>query len=220
MKVAILVPYRSDGAERTRNWNFLKPLWEETGWPIFEGESPEGKFCRSHALNDASRQAGNWDVALNIDADQMVGNLQQAYDAVEKASRTGSYIAAHSIQHYLTERGTQDVVSGRLSMTKGQQRRPIGLTWEAVSAIPRSLWDLLGGFDERFVGYGGEGLAFFWAASCLRGADRVEGPVYHFEHWEARDPDDPQLAANMNLAERYRKAIDDPAAMRAILAER
>ncbi len=45
----------------------------------------------------------------------------------------------------------------------------------AVLAVDRRLWDTVGGFDEEFVGYGGEDWDFAWRA-WLSGADFVYQP--------------------------------------------
>jgi predicted glycosyltransferase involved in capsule biosynthesis len=108
----------------------------------------------------------------------------------------------------------------------GDELSPSGVvtpnTFSGVTAIPRGLWDAVGGYDERFVGWGWEDLSLWSACCALAGYERVPGPIYHLWHprsWEQNEgsPDHPR---NQVLGERYLAAKHDREAMLAILAER
>lgn len=60
------------------------------------------------------------------------------------------------------------------------------LSWSCCFAIPRPGWDRLGGFDERFRGWGFEDMAFQSASVGLIGHERVEGDLFHL--WHPRSP--------------------------------
>ena len=74
MNVVILVPRRGGYPDRDRLWAFCRTWWlnDFPDWEIHEGEGPEGPFCRSHAINEAATKAGDWDVAVIIDADVLL----------------------------------------------------------------------------------------------------------------------------------------------------
>jgi len=83
-------------------------------------------------------------------------------------------------------------------------------TQSLMLVVPRRLWDSIGGFDEGFVGWGGEDNAFWRAAEILGGAPlRVDGGIYHLYH-ETTDPVtrsmDPQWRANFARWRRYEQA--------------
>ena len=84
------------------------------------------------------------------------------------------------------------------------------------------LWRDVGGFDDRFHGWGGEDFALGCALRSLSGqyAHKLAGTLRHLWHPPAPSnggllPDD-----NFALANRYRAAKFDPAAMRDIINER
>jgi predicted glycosyltransferase involved in capsule biosynthesis len=75
-------------------------------------------------------------------------------------------------------------------------------------AVPRKLWDEVGGFDERFVGWGGEDNAFWHACTVISGAEpaRVPGYAYHLWHPAASNKRDAQYRTNRELWRRYSAA--------------
>lgn len=66
------------------------------------------------------------------------------------------------------------------------------LFWSLSFATARETWDRLGGFDERYEGYGGEDTDFAYRARCcgIRLAWLGDGVAYH--QWHAPARDDPQ----------------------------
>jgi len=71
MKPVILVPRRDDNGYRDELWQWVRAWWEreQSHMPIIEGYHTDGLFNRSAAINTAARIAGDWDVAVIIDAD-------------------------------------------------------------------------------------------------------------------------------------------------------
>lgn len=206
MKVAILVPWRTDDGARERVWRACKSRWEALfpDWPVFEGESPPGPFNRSAAINDAQRQAGPRDVYLVIDADVML-KPQNVKAAVERAAKTGKVTWAHRRWRGITQEATErltrpDPIYAEGALGKGGIQRAdftdadldliiektTRMSWSCCIAIRADAWETIGGFDERFAGWGFEDLAFQAAAGGLVGWDRIEGDVLNF--WHPRVP--------------------------------
>jgi predicted glycosyltransferase involved in capsule biosynthesis len=217
MNLVMLVPWRSDGAERATNWAYLRRYWERHGWGgmIFEGDS-EGSFSRARALNVAAERAGDWDAGLICDADVYVA-ASQADRALACALQTGTYTVAHSEIRYLGSEATLRVIEHGRDIRSVVAEETVGETWESCFAIRRDLWDQVGGFDERFHGYGFQGVAFFCAAATLGGRERIEGLAYHLAHPYVDRSAEPHFAANSELADHYLAAVDDPEAMLAVL---
>ena len=90
-----------------------------------------------------------------------------------------------------------------------------------VSALHRELWDEIGGFDERFQGWGFEDLCFMHAAGQVGSVNRVPGIVYHLWHPrpEGGDADHPNYKANEFLWLRYLEARGDRDAMLQLIWE-
>src|SRR5688500_4221600 len=95
MKTVILVPRREGFADRDRIWAWCKAWWSERhpDWPIFEGhhEASEGLFNRSAAVNRAAAKAGDWDVAVIIDAD-VICDVERTRKAAQMAHATGRMV--------------------------------------------------------------------------------------------------------------------------------
>lgn len=243
-RVVLLVPWRTDEGPRAAAWALCRRRWEAIApdWPIYEGESPDGPFQRSAAINDASERAGSWDVAVIIDADVLLP-AANVREAVRRASTTGRVTWAHRRWRELTREATERLVGPKGDLyAPGALGGPIeetefdavdrwgkpmldlivaktnALSWSCCIAIRRDAWDAVGGFDERFVGWGHEDAAFMSATGALVGWDRVdEGDVLNL--WHPRLPGagradvvthktyTPQALANGRLGMRYMVAL-------------
>jgi hypothetical protein len=210
VNTVILVPRRSDGGHRDRLWDFCRKWWlnNHPDWPIIEGASPDGPFNRSAAINDAARQAGAWDVAVVLDTDVIV-NPECVQVAVNTAATSGRMVITHRERVDLSRRGTEQVLAGYRGpwRTRTMVERVWGSSDSSCVAIPRTLWDEVGGFDERFVGWGYEDTAF--VITCERATGpvvKLDGEVFHL--WHKRAPDgerhSPTRVANLALLEQLR----------------
>ena len=237
MRTVILVPWRTDDGPRAAAWAVCRARWEALfpDWPIYEGLSPEGPFQRSAAINHAARQAGDWDVALVIDADVMLPKAN-VREAVKRAARHGKVTWAHRRWRGMSREATE-----RLTGPKGQAwaegalgpggiaapaftadidlivEKTNAFSWSCCMAIRRDAWDAIGGFDERFIGWGFEDGAFMSAAGGLVGWDRIEGDVLNLWHprtfgsgradRDNRNRYTPQALVNGRLGLRYMVAL-------------
>lgn len=218
--VAILVPRRDDGGWRDRLWRYVRARLERElpDWPIHEGHHDDGPFNRAAAINTAAELAGDWEIALIVDGDTL---------APPEALQTGALLAAthgymvncHDLRVMLKEQATRRIIeSGRLDPVNGW-RKPqwVERIWyespSAGVAVRRDLYDRVGGFDERFVGWGHEDSAFRHACETLSGAPmlRVAMDCYHLWHPESPEVDrrSPTRRANMARLADYEHAAGD-----------
>jgi glycosyltransferase involved in cell wall biosynthesis len=219
MKAVILVPFRTDNAERQANWDNVHKNLATLGIPIVEGDNKGRVFERARARNVAAELAGNWDVALFCDADILVPR-DQLEAALMRSYLTGAYVVAYSHLHYLTRKGTEQRLRGG-----GVNSHPefcesdemVGLTWECAYAVRRDIWDTVGGFDERFRGYGGQVAAFFYAYATFGGRSRINGNAYHMDHPLVDRSKEKHFQDNCDLTATYLAAVDDIPAMREVL---
>lgn len=227
-EVVILVPRRADDGPRDELWDFVRRWWEreQSPWPIVEGHHNDGLFSRSAALNTAARLAGDWRVAVIIDAD-VVCDPDRVRDAVGLASETRSMILPHDARYDLSPRATRGIISGR---DVGDWERHVRRRYAAsnghpsvssVVVVSREQWDLVGGFDESFRGWGYEDTAFAAACETFGGIVRMPGVVWHLWHPTAREGKRGTVSWSRNSAkgQRYRAAIGDANAIRALQAE-
>lgn len=215
MRVVILVPWRTDGGHRERLWGIAQARWRALfpEWPIIEGASPDGPWNRAAAVNRAAREAGDWDIALIVDADVMLAR-PQVVAAVETAQRTGKVTWAHREWVELTRDATEGLIrdgaplAPELDFDPDDVRKRNPISWSCCMAVPRAVWDALGGMDERFVGWGGEDTAFAAAVQGLHGYERIEGPVWNLWHDPSgRQPRTREYVSNMRLRDRYAYAL-------------
>lgn len=214
-RIVILVPWRTDGGHRERLWGIAQARWRALfpKWPIVEGPSPDGPWNRAAAVNAAAREAGDWDIAVIVDADVMLAR-SQVVAAVETAERTGKVTWAHREWAELTREATERLIregaplTHRLDFVAGEVRKRNPISWSCCMAVPRAVWDAVGGMDERFVGWGGEDTAFAAAVQGLHGHERIEGPVWNLWHDPSgRQPRTREYVRNMRLRDRYAYAL-------------
>jgi GT2 family glycosyltransferase len=212
--IRYVVPYRADGGIREGIWAFCRGWWADAGIFPVEAPSPDGPFNRAAAINAGA--SGPWDVLVVLDAD-VIAPGPQVYRAAENALGGGLWLG---FTEYLglSAAGTEATIR-RGNPVRAKIRR--SLTHESsIVAIGRGLWEELGGFDERFIGWGQEDVAFVQAARMLGYIGRVPGTVYHLWHPVAREKrrSDPLWQANQALGRRYREARS-ATAIREILCE-
>lgn len=221
MKVRIIVPRRADRGDRDRLWTYCRNHWE-TELPeaeIVEGHHDAGPFNRSAAINAAAR--GDWDVAVILDADVVLA-ADQVRAAIDRARATDRNVVAFSRRRLLSRPGTLKILAGYRgswsSFVAGTQRTNVS----TCVVVTRALFDDVGGFDERFVGWGGEDNAFSDACRALRGRiERLDGDAWHLWHRASpwRDHRLPEYVQAKALADRYAEASLSARRMRLLLAE-
>jgi len=194
MRAVFLVPRRADNGPRDAIWTWCKARWE-TLFPdigIYEGEHTEGPFNRSAAVNRAAELAdvdGRWDMGIVIDADVFL-RASQVQAAIDRAAATRKVTWAHRRWRGIREDWTKRVVADMRDFGPEVDHddmdvlveRTNPISWSCCIAIPRKVWDDLGGFDERFVGWGFEDMAFQSIVVGLYGHQRIDGDVYHLYH--------------------------------------
>lgn len=202
-RIPVLVPRRADNGWRDRLWDTLRQdYWARLpGFELIEGEHRDGVFNRSAAINVAASEAGDWELAIIADADTLVA-VPQLQDAVALARRTQRLVAAFHEVHELSERATRWILEdteardeaglSAMASVSGCERVRRGsddptTVQSSMLVVPRAVWDAVGGFDEKFVGWGCEDNAFWRACELLTGEPkRVHGPAWHLWHPSGR----------------------------------
>lgn len=226
MRVVALLPYRGDQGERDRLRIFCEARWVEQhpDYPIIEGQSPSGPFNRSAALNHAAAQTPDVDVFLLIDAD-VIANPDMVRAAVDIAHTTGRIVLPYTERIHLNKNGTEKVLAGYDGPWRVKQLVSTIYTKQdsCVVAVPRCVWETVGGFDEKFVDWFGEDTAFNIAAETLTGRPlvRLEAELFHLHHAPAAGAAKTSTTrlANASRLDAYHAAAGDITAIRALLDE-
>lgn len=227
MNVAILVPRRAGVEDRDRLWSFARTWWEQShpDWPIVEGHHDVGPFSRSAAINTAAAAAGDWDVAVIIDADILCDPMA-VRSAVDVAAATDAMVLAGDERVMLTKQGTQRIIDGYRGnwRVRGIQERVYTDGCSCCVVVSRTLWDQVGGFDSLFVGWGFEDIAFRIAAETLSGKPMVKLSSAMFHLWHTTSHENNQRSdtyrANSARCDRYKAAHWQPDALQVLLDER
>lgn len=184
-----VVPYRSlPDRERLRQWvtEYLSSRTNSVHFSDHKGEV----FNRSAAINNAVRLANPdpTDVLAIADADCFITSKRFA-EGAKIAHETGRLVIPHDSVCRTTEPQCEYILD-HLCPIKG----PTGSLYrkhrsrQCVSGLVFLRFDsflLINGFDESFVGWGGEDNAFKIAAQTLLGrVTRLKGPLFHL--WHAR----------------------------------
>lgn len=208
-----------DNEHRDRLWAFTRRRWERLGSPIVEGVptadlydgGDEEPYNRSQAINNAvaaaARSTPGWATVVVIDADVLIPS-RQVVTAVAMAADTGRAVLPFREYRPLTQAATGRVLADTGFVPAANSvKTPPGVMLNHVSScivVPRKLWDTVGGFDERFVGWGCEDRAFHQACTVLGGmVERVDGSVWHLWHPVGVTAGGRNYRANKALEARY-----------------
>lgn len=229
MTPVILVARRKDFGWRDDLWRYARERWSSLlpDFSISEGfhDGPE-PFSFSAAINSAAATASkcepDWDVCLYIGADWLAQTAAQCVEAAECSLRCGQLVFAHDQTAVLSEEGTEALLEGGSledALASGEWHTN---TFSGVVAIPRDLWEAVGGFDERFSHWALEDMALWDACNALgRGYQRLEGVIAHLWHPQvyAEREGNPNFGVQSELWQRYRAVRNDAVGMRALLSE-
>ena len=137
-------------------------------------------YCRSWAFNIAVRHARG-DVLVLHDNDVLIP-ARYAYEAVQRIDEGCSFVDLKRFIFYLTSDAAM-----RVFVTGAPPRgvsAPVAQNLDGGSVIARrDAYDAIGGFDESYVGWGGEDNDFMDRAGFAGGVYRFTYlPMLHLEH--------------------------------------
>lgn len=223
MRVVALVPRRADGGRRDVVWAWVKDRWamEHPDVEVFEGHHDVGPFNRSAAINAAAEKAGDFDIAVIADSDSFV-SAAQLDQAIAIAAETGQITFAYTRFAYINRPMSDRLMGGFTANWWPGVEWTMTNTCSSMVVVPRDLWDVVGGFDEGFRGWGMEDVGFSLACQALGGGmRRVEGEVWHLHHpnSETNHESAPTYQRNVDRMKRYAECDYDPAKMAELLQE-
>ncbi len=227
--VGVCIPFRSDDPERIRLFDWVTERWDtlHPKWPCIiatDGET-EGPFNRSRAVN---RAVGNirTDILLIADADIMVQHGQA--EAIAAAIERGNvpWVVGYETMTHLSHRATDRLLTEPPDVRKDGAER-LEVRWASTDSVCGLIgiraedYDLLGGNDERFEGWGWEDTSFALKADTLLGGHyRLPGECLHLFHELRNDrKTDSRAHANRRLHRRYVAAAGDPDGMTKLARE-
>lgn len=226
--VSVIVPYWPDRGYRDRAflWNMerLRRVLPHAELLIeWQPANDAGDFNRPAAINRAAHVASGCVLVIH-DADTG-WNPHDLLDRISLARRDDEWSVPQTYVS-MTEQQTAAVLAERPAADYVIDAEPTVWdgqgSWSGIVVVPAFAFREVGGFDERYVGWGADDVAFAMAIETLyRPAARL-GHVYHFWHPRPREHHEghPHQAAQHHLTGRYVAAHGNREKMQAILGER
>lgn len=216
MTVSVLVPFVDQGCEhRARAWAYVRSHYSTNhrDWQLVVGTC-DGVWSKGAAVADALSRADG-DILVLADADSWCDP-----DALRLAVDTDApWVVPHGKVYRLNQRGTAKLYSGLLQRGHTARRPYIGPAGGGLVVLGREAYELVGGIDPRFAGWGGEDISFGWALDTLVGPYvRIGTPLHHLWHPHPA-PNHRGSTETEALAARYKAARGDRSAMAALVAE-
>lgn len=221
--VSVLVPFKPDGGERDRIWNWMRQRWLTTMPGIELVVSDDGNtgavFNEGKAWNACARAATG--EIFVVTESEVAFNASDLQPVIETCYETGGWFVPQTYVQ-LSRVQTVNILAFQPEMALTYRLEKFAdrtFRNESVSPIwvlPREAYERVGGMDERYEGWGWIDKAFAAAMNTLyEPLERFSGSVFHLHHERTTSTD-----CNPALTRRYLDAEGDPVAMRAIINER
>lgn len=245
-KLSLLIPFSTKDPVRKKHFRWLVKYWahELPGAEIIVGHSESEIFCKGEALNDAVRKStGKVLVILDADAYMDGSVLDRCADRILEELHHGNHLWYVPYRHLyrLRKHITKEIIASdpkcplrlpsppdRGDYENSQDHTRYGHRYGAMCMMfPREAYEVLGCFDERFRGWGGEDVALLRALDVLWGKHKTTpNDILHLWHpfigeshktrmWDGQEHGN----VNSHLANRYHHASRNPSDMRKLVDE-
>jgi hypothetical protein len=164
---SVIIPWRTDNGPRERVFQWILDRWcalyETHNVEILYGDAGGEVFSRSRTRNELAARSTK-EVLVFADAD--TAPIPKYLNEACERARQGTWTIAYDNQEYynMTEKATEFLLGNSPS---GSLVRPFGdaydhrlTAWAGMLAVPREAFNRIDGYDERFVGWGHEDVAF------------------------------------------------------------
>ncbi len=185
--ISLIIPFRADSYHRNQMFNWQLKRYKML-FPEFEiclGDNVGEPFSRSKARNIAAKAASN-DLLLFVDIDLLCARkvIHKAIEALD------NYIIMK--EHNIKNKQESYAINYNSTTTLLKSELPIDCNLELEShragtfyfcLIKKDAFLNIGGWDERFKGWGLEDGAFFKTLNIYYGRDfDFQGPLFHLWH--------------------------------------
>lgn len=221
MPVDVLIAWRPGCPHRVRALEHIQDRYagNHPAWTVTLGSCPPGPWVKALAVA-AALTAATAEILVIADADVWSDDLAAAVAAVEDGA---AWAIPHRSVHRLTEDATSRVLAGASPTGMALQERAYrGVEGGGIVVLRRDTYKACP-LDTRFEGWGSEDEAWGFALRSLFGAPwrpTRHAPLIHLFH-----PPQPRAKrsrgslASWELRKRYARALNDPAAMTALIQE-
>ncbi|WP_338450561.1 galactosyltransferase-related protein [Niallia oryzisoli] len=228
-KVSIIIPFQTDNGPRAEAFKWIKQFYEHI--------MPEAELClgiidkseinKSKAVNLAVKKATR-DIFVIADAD-IVYDPKLIVKAVNMLElNKAPWVVPFNEIYEIEKTGTEKLL-------KTKPKWPIEVNPKECTkanwlydgfagkliVIPRENFEAVEGFDERFIGWGGEDDAFSLSVQTICGnLANIGGKIYHVWHPPSNYGTNPHGKENLKLLNCYKLARGNKKKMVKLIAER
>lgn len=207
-------PSRLSALDAVREW-YLREIGDVEFVLV---DSDDDVFNLSQARNTGVAAVADAGRVVVINDADTIPQRESLLDAVGAAASSGLVHLPYTHYHWLGASGSAQFVEGT-PLAECDFELVRGACSGVYVTTPRT-WFSHGAQDERFRGWGFEDAAWYLAHTTLLGGPprRTEGRVFALHH-AAQPREGEQYDANASLMERYKAAVGNVAAMRALVGE-
>ena len=153
-------------------------------------------FSRSAARNAIFEdEVEDNETVFFADADIIVPK-NQMFEASEKAEELNEMVLAYDILYKYNPEETRSYIETKKLV---KSKRKVKFQCSGAFAIPMSLFNEVGGYDERFTKWGCEDRVFYYMSAFLVGKStctRLKGSAFHLYHPKDKDAEKKTLIEN------------------------
>jgi hypothetical protein len=215
MKIGVVIPWR-ETPSRLPLKNYVDS-WYRSNLPeaeIVYSDSNYKKFNLSAARNAGAEQLLHCDIIIHNDADS-IPDIDSLRKGIEETFKTGLFCNPYDRYTILDRRNTKRVLNGLTSHRDAPAIYIPNSCSGTVITTPKT-WELIGKFDERFLGWGYEDVAIQVAHKAITGHDFliIPGNLYGMSHVPNETKDNAELMQNgLDLLNKYFEASKNKESM-------
>ena len=184
--ITVIVPWRSlNEPSREQSWRVVKDYWltNHPEFAVYAVDAGGMPFSRGASINQGVQKhvkAGETFIIADADVLPVVSQVRKAIELAREAPGM-----VQPFDNYIPLNKDDTAVVWRTGDALTFKNRPTA-PWICVSAVlvmTRESFELAGGFDERYRGWGYEDSAFDLMMARNAGLRRlVPGPAWHLSH--------------------------------------
>lgn len=222
--VSVLIPFRPDEPYREKAFKWILEFYKKMlpDAEICIGSCNSGLFCKSAAVNEAAEKSTR-NIFVIADADIIFDpqSIEHSLFLLEEAAWVIPYtqvldISKNSTDKLLRRKPFWPGTAENLEVTKRTPRAVGGL-----NIVPRKHFEAVGGWDERFFGWGGEDDSFCYTLDTICGKHkRLQKDILHLWHKPVKSKGNPNYQYNRELVKRYYRAYGNKNLMQRIIEEK
>jgi hypothetical protein len=214
LKALAVIPWKAADDWRVRLMEYVTAHLERAGVEYILSPDPQpGPFNRARAKNFGAEIAigKDYDIIIFHDADMVIHDWEYE-NLIYRADEFGQLVIGFNEYRALTAAGTSMLLSGQLVDPWQVPVAQATVSWSlgGIIAMTTAAYEHVGGYDERFRGWGCEDTAFAVASGvALDGKQRLEGSACHLwhEHASGYQTDEDNIF-NAALLARYNQIVD------------